>query len=627
MLLAATWLFTVPGDDPAPSRAVVPVPTPGAPADEATSTAPPPSGESEVPRAPPALAPSFPAPTTPPDDLTFTDISNSAGLAEPHGRGTGPGATMAAGAAVGDIDDDGDLDIYLTRVGLPNRLLENDGAGSYRDITEEAKASIPQDGEGGSTAAVFADIDGDRDLDLIVVGYGTSRMQLYRNDGSGAFEEDAAGASLTVDGETRLPPGFGVALADVDGDDDLDLITTHWHVGPFGAQVATGSLSMRSIDQLNDEGPSMCEAATQRAEEPITDAGASFTRLWLNDGSGGFRDVTSTSGLDVESVVAFQPTFADVDGDRWPDLFLTGDFCTSRLYRNDRDGTFTDVTADAGVSTEENGMGSVVEDIDRDGHLDWLVTSIAYPTAQGGCPISAPSVGCSGNRLYLGDGRGGFRDATDEYGVGDSGWGWGASGADLDHDGNRDLLTVAGHQEESLVGMTVDNEPNLLLYEHIDGGPIRLWLGGSSTPLPEAAHAVGLESEANTKALVAFDADGDGDLDLLLANTGAPPVLFRNDLVADADRNWITLRLRDPSNANPYAIGAQVRADLGDGLVPLLADVRAGGTFQSGDPTDIHLGLGAATSVERLEILWPGSSEPQVLENLEAGQIHTIERG
>ena len=129
--------------------------------------------------------------------------------------------------------------------------------------------------------------------------------------------------------------------------------------------------------------PGSCAVADYE-RQPGADANRS--RFYLNDGSGTFTDAGAASGLELDRIIAFTGVFSDVDGDGWEDLLVTGDACTSRLYRNDGGKRFVDVTDESGTGTDENGMGSVVADVDQDGNLDWFVTSIGYPTDDGTCP-------------------------------------------------------------------------------------------------------------------------------------------------------------------------------------------------------------------------------------------------
>lgn len=594
VLLGGAWFLTVRGEDGAASS----------PTTSSTST----------------TAPARTT-TTSPDDpktataLRFTDQTKAAGLDAPQAASTPlVWDGFVGGVAVADYDGDGDQDAYLTRIGLPNRLMRNDGKGHFTDVAAEAGAG-GADQRNGYAAAVWADVDGDADLDLFLTGAGTGAAELLVNDGKGHFADGTAAAGLSgLQGKgIGKTLSYGAALSDWDHDGDLDLVALQWYRAPWDRQLLTAPPP--------DSASPMCDLSRTRRSQPVpADLPGSGSHLFTNDGSGRFTDVTKASGVAVEQIIGFQPLFTDIDDDGWDDLFITGDYCTSRLYRNVQ-GTFTDITESAHVGTDQNGMGSVVADLDGDGNLDWFVSSIANQ-APGPCAKDAPCQ-AAGNRLYLGDGKGAFRDATDELGVREGSWGWGAAGADLDQDGQLDLALANGTHFKT-EGPSTD--PMLQDTGTADQDPTRLWAnpGPGTTPWPEVASSAGVRDRANGKGLVAFDADGDGDLDLLIANTGAAPTYYRNDTPAKRSGHWLQLRLRAPGTANPYAIGAQVTVRLGADVPPRTLTVLAGGSYQSGDPTDLHVGLGDVEKVERIEVRWPGDPTVQVLSGVAADQVLTV---
>jgi hypothetical protein len=609
-LLAAAWVLTRAGDDGGDTAATRDRPA-------ATTAAAP---TTTRPTTTTTTGPARPA-NTEWGALNLTDVTAAAGLDAPHAAKPPAGADgQAGGAAVADYDDDGDQDILLTRLGLPNRLLRNDGTGHFTDVAKSAGVQGP-DRTDGYAGAVWADVDGDGHLDLFLTGAGRGGAALLRNDGTGHFADATAAAGLDGLAGSGLAgtASYGAAFDDWDHDGDLDLVVLHWYREPLDLQLAALDPTRKDFDP---SALSPCALADQRRAEPLpAGASGSRSRLFTNDGDGTFTDVTASSGVAVDDIVGFQPVFTDVDGDGWDDLFVTGDYCTSRLYRNDRGRRFVDSTAKAGVGTDQNGMGSVVEDLDGDGHVDWFVSGIAA-----GDPsqcTNAEACGQAGDRLYLGDGTGRFTDATDRFGVRDGSWGWGAAAADLNQDGRLDLFLADGVRFDD-PGSTTAGGPSP--GGENDDDPSRLWVNTGAGPWPEAADRVGVRDRANGKAAVAFDADGDGDLDLLVANTDAPPVLYRNDTPKRPDGHWLILRLRAPGTPNPFAIGARVTVDVGGGTAPRPLTVKAGGSFQSGDPTDLHVGLGAAATVARIEVRWPGEATPQVLTDVAADRVVAITR-
>jgi hypothetical protein len=544
-------------------------------------------------------------------ELVFSDVTAAAGLDEPHSTtGLTGESAMTAGAAVADVDDDGDLDVYLTRVGLPNRLLLNDGSGSFED--RAAAAGVAGDPEQGSSAALFADVDGDDDQDLVVTGAGATTTTLYLNDGDGSFSDATAGSGLddlaaVPDG--RLAQAHGLSVADVDRDGLLDLLVTHWD------ETIPAALADPSANEIapGPDGSLVCARARWLAERGFPraeGAPANRARLYRNLGDGRFADVGQQLGLPLDELLGFTGSFADVDDDGWQDLLMTGDFCTSRLFRNEAGTAFRDVTAASGVGSDENGMGSVVTDLDGDGTPDWFVTSIG-PVGDDPAPLQlGGGFGSSGNRAYLNRGDGTFRDATDELGLRNGGWGWGAAVEDLDNDGVREVVMTNGYSIEA--DDTASSATD----------PLVLWRRDGDGPFTDVAATVGLDDQGLGRALVPFDMDRDGDLDLLVANFGDAPRLYRND---SPPRRWLTVRLDDPATpSNRAGIGARVVVTP-DGGAPTTGWVIGGGSYESQVPTEVHVGLGDADTA-RVEVTWPDGGEAQVLDEVDADQVLVVER-
>lgn len=314
----------------------------------------------------------------------FTDVTAEAGLTYEHGFSQFPEfsepSEHSGGVAAGDYDGDGWVDLYVVRGDIgPNLLFRNRGDGSFAEVG--AAAGVALTGV-RSAGPLFADLDGDGHLDLAVGGVDGTAPSLFHNNGDGTFTDVTATSGIA------LPEGrdtYSITAGDYDRDGDLDLYLCHW---------------LSTFFNFPD---------------------ASSYQLWRNDGAGHFTDVTLAAGIvplgPSDNFNGFAANFADIDGDRWPDLLVTGDFFTGRVYRNNRAGGF-DLFSDFSVLTDGNGMGAAVGDYDGDGDLDWFVSSIWDPNG-----VAEGNWDVTGNRLYRNRGDGSFEDATEAAGVREGYWG------------------------------------------------------------------------------------------------------------------------------------------------------------------------------------------------------------
>jgi hypothetical protein len=458
----------------------------------------------------------------------FHDVTSAAGVfylpAYDPATETPP-RVMAGGAAAGDFDGDGWVDLYAIRGDVgPNLLFRNRGDGTFEEVA--ANASLTARSGSGPT---FADLDGDGRLDLVVGGIDGEPTRFFRNLG-GQFSEVGPGLVTGAD-------VYSTALGDYDRDGDLDLATTHWS-------------SYQNV------------------------------RLWRNDGNVHFTEVTASAGLTTPAQShSFTANFADINNDRYPDLLVSADFGTSQYYINNRNGTFTRATS--AVITDENGMGSAVGDYDNDGDLDWFVSSIFSDTPSGW--------GTTGNRLYRNRGDGSFDDATDAAGVRRGFWGWGSAFADFNNDGHFDLFHVNGFPAEAAAEFHSD--------------PARLFVSNGNGTFTQQAEELGVADTGQGRGVICFDYDGDGDLDIFLTNmllAGQPGRLYRND-GGNAGKS-LSIRLTG-TPPNTGAIGARIYVTVTG--VTQMRELRAGSNFVSADPTGAFFGLGSASVVDEVRIVWP----------------------
>jgi len=503
--------------------------------------------------------------TAPANDVTFEDVTQQAKLDYLHwdAPACDPCDEMrrhCGGAAAGDYDNDGWVDLYVTRHQAPNLLFRNQGDGTFVDVAATAGVDVTA----YSSGCAWADVDDDGDLDLYVITL-RNGSHLFINDGAGRFVDEAATRGIFI---TESDDESSIAFGDYDRDGWLDAHITDWRPGqpPFG--------------------------------------------LFHNDGEGFFTDVSQAANLVLtDGVRGFSSGFADINADDAPDLLIAADFGTSRLYRNNDDGTFTNITDPAGVGTDENGMGSAIGDIDNDGDFDWFVTSIYDPALT--CETLTCNWGYSGNRLYVNDGTGSFSDGTDAAGVRAGHWGWGASFFDYDNDGDLDLGMTNGVVY-----------PQTAADDAFNADPIRLWENDGTGVMTEVSADLGFTDTGSGKGFVVLDYDRDGDLDVFIANNADTPVLYRNN---GGNKNaWLRVRLRGTAT-NRFGIGATVRVQASEFGPTQTRLVHANSNYQSHDELTAHFGLGPGVdTVYRVTVEWPVNGEVQLLENVTASQVLVI---
>jgi hypothetical protein len=487
----------------------------------------------------------------PSDVPTFTERGAEAGLSFIHATtvaevAQGEPHAMTPGIAVADVDLDGDLDVFVAGgTGQNARLFVNDGSGSFSD--EALARGIDLTGAEGACAS-FADVDGDGWPDLYA-GTLAPRNFLYLNKRGSFVEVGVASGAVLVGGDPF--DSFGATFGDVEGDADLDLVVTDWTVT----------------------------------------SGIVRNRLFVNAGDGTFTDATVLRGAFSPPLVrGFAALLVDLSGDRAPELAVAGDFSTSAYHANDGDGAFTRLF-DNGTGTDENGMGCAFGDYDGDGDLDWFVTSIF--DADG---VSEGNWGVTGNRLYRNEGGHEYTDVTDAAGVRDGQWGWGASFADLDLDGRLDLVMTNGF---------ANAEGECLDCDFLDD-PSRVWMNtgdfvGGPTYV-EVAQLAGVDHVGSGKGLVTFDADLDGDVEILIATNHGPLAYYRSDVDPPANR-WIEIDLAAPPGCAPDGVGATIDVTAA-GMTQHRA-VFGNPSFMSQEPWRVHVGFPATETIDRIAVRWP----------------------
>jgi hypothetical protein len=402
-------------------------------------------------------------PASPVAAVTFTDVTTSAGLTHVHATtevmlSLGATGFYAGGAAAGDFDGDGRVDLVFTRLDQSPILYRNLGNGSFEPRTLTAGFTTP--GFAGGVAA--GDVDNDGDLDLYMTTTMDTRSYLYFNNGQGVFTDAGLGVTAAL-ASSVVRSGEGVSFGDYDRDGYLDLATGDW-----GNLVADSQSRL-----LRNRG--------------VADPGV-------------FDDVTAAAGINVYrklNTFRFQPRFTDLDRDGQTDLTFAADFKSSQAFWNDGDGTFTHLTIGAGLGTDNNGMGSAFGDYDGDGDLDWFITNINDNP-------QAPVHG-GWNRLYRNDGNRTFVDVTTAAGVRNSGWAWGTSFLDYDNDGDQDLIATNGYNGPGWI------DDQTVLWRNDAGVYTNVSTALGITDTQQGRGLIQLD----------YDADGDQDV-LIVNNAAAP---------------------------------------------------------------------------------------------------------
>jgi enediyne biosynthesis protein E4 len=546
-----------------------------------------------------------PAPDGAPDwPARFTDVADRAGLRDITVYGGLDRKrfiieTNGAGAGLLDYDQDGWLDALVlsgtrvtegTRVEATypagaeptNRLYRNRRDGTFEDVT--VKAGLRRSGWASSVCAGDYDNDGRIDLFLTYFGHNV----LYRNRGGG-FDDETSRAGLAAKGPRW---GSGCTFVDYDRDGRLDLFVANYLRFDLATAREPGSGPNCLWKGLSVNcGPKGLPADTNL--------------LYRNLGNGTFSDVSEASGIAaVSGRYSMTATAVDLDADGWPDIYVAADSTAAILYRNNRNGTFTDVAVESGTAYDENGnpqagMGLAVGDYNRDGLLDVLKTHFSD---------DIPA-------LYRNLGKGLFEDVASAAGlaVENRYVEWGAGMPDLDNDGLHDILYVTGHVYPEI-------ERALPQYPH--KGPRVVFRNTGHGTFQRVTPQAGAAGAPHSSRGAAFgDVDNDGDVDVLVMNMNERPSLLRNEY--DGRNSWLMVEL-EGTRSNRAAIGATV-AVTAAGRVQSRA-VLSQSSYYSHDALRLHFGLGSATTADRVEVRWP-DGRAQVLDAVPSRQVLRIREG
>lgn len=503
---------------------------------------------------------------------------------------------VGTGVTIGDYDGDGHPDVAVVGKTSGVRLYRQTGDLQFTDVTEAA--GLVSTDKAWCTGATFADVNNDGLLDLYVCRFNAPNL-LFINQGNGSFKEQAQAYGLAIKDASVM-----ASFADYDRDGYLDLYL-----------------------QTN-----------------ILNYAASFkgrpNYLFHNNGNGTFTDVTAKAGI-WGPTQGHSAVWWDFNEDGWPDIYVANDFENpDRLYRNNGDGTFTDVVEAVTPHTSYSSMGSDAGDINNDGHLDFFVADMAATThykdmmgieemgrgiwegemARALCP-QYPF-----NALYLNNGAGRFFEVAHLAGLRATDWTWAARFVDLDNDGRVDLYVTNGMIRNFMDADLLDKQnvasnlaqragiyakaptytENHLAYRNL--GDLRFESVGP---------AWGLDHPGVSFGAAFADLDRDGDLDLIFTNYEGAPTVVRND---SPSRHSLLIRLVG-TTSNRWGVGARVVLETAAG--PQVRELSLTRGIMSSDEPLLHFGLGDLAKVNRLIVYWP-SGQVQTFDEVAANQLLTI---
>lgn len=535
--------------------------------------------------------------------VTFVDVAAPAGLTAPIIYGGVDRKryiieTNGCGVGFFDYDNDGWTDIVLlngtrleewpARTGPTSKLYHNNGDGSFSDVT--GRSGLGQ--TGWASALTVGDYDNDGFDDLFTTYWGQNA--LYHNNGNGTFTDATSKAGLATKG-TRW--GSGCAFVDYDRDGKLDLFVANYLKFDLTSAPEPG----KGPNCLWKGIPVNCGPKGLPTDSNL---------LYHNNGNGTFTDVTESSGVGkVRDRYAMTAIVTDFNDDGWPDIYVACDSTASILYRNNRDGTFTDVAVETGAAYNEDGqaqagMGVAVGDYNGDGFPDIFKTHFADDL-----PI-----------LYKNSGRAFFEDSSRAAGFDHTRYvQWGTGLSDLDNDGWPDILTVTGN-------VYPEAEKYFKAYPHRSIRLVYRNLGNGRFNDVTARCGPGILTPHSSRGCAFGDFDNDGDVDVLVMNMNEAPSLLRNDYISRTNRggnNWLKLKLIG-TRSNRSAVGARVRLRTAAHLQT--QEISSQSSYYSHNDARLHFGLGSNRRAGQIEVRWPNGNT-EIVNDIAANQIVAIKEG
>jgi hypothetical protein len=528
-----------------------------------------------------------------PSPIQFSNVTQSAGILFKHVKGSKGTSTIleeaGPGVCVADYDSDGYQDIYFVNgrdtykrgISSRNALYRNKGDGTFADVTETG--GVP--GTAYGLGCVWGDYDNDGYPDLYVSQYG--KNVLYHNSGNGTFTDFTTKARV---GGTDFGTTFhtGATFFDYDRDGLLDL-----YDGGYANFVSTS----RRTCTIGNGIPTSCRPTVYGGTPAV---------LYRNQGDGTFANVTKAAKIYQPKGLNLSVGAGDYDNDGWPDLFVANDGLEAYLYHNNGNGTFANVALHAGMALTPDGLEMAamcisLADYDNDGLLDLYISDFQ----------DVP------DRVWHNEGKGLFEDVSDWVGIAEPTrqvLSFGGGFFDFDNDGWQDLFIANGH-----VYPEVERVSTEVRYKQINS----LFRNDTKGKFIEVTKdsGLGFATPYAGRGAAFADFDNDGNLDIVVANNGDPPLLLRNQ--GNARHHFVNFKLVG-TRSNRDAMGARIQ--LRAGGVSQIREIAGAGSYLSQSDLRAHFGLGQSERAESVEVSWPGGRR-QTFRDVSADKFYLITEG
>jgi enediyne biosynthesis protein E4 len=524
--------------------------------------------------------------------VSFIDVSREAGINFQHFYGQRSiqlPEDMGSGAAWGDYDNDGWLDLFVANEVGPlsmgedqirnspahSALYHNQGDGTFIEVSAQAGVDL----RAWAISPAWGDYDNDGALDLFVSCYGFNR--LYHNNGDGTFSDESTKAGM----DEREGFWAGASWGDFNRDGFIDLYVCGY-VQYSGQEDQVSSL------QYDVEVPASINPSSFKPERNL---------LFLNNQDGSFSEIAKKAGVDDKNGRSLSAAWCDFDDDGWPDIYVANDVSDNVLYRNSGDNTFEEISHSALVADYRGAMGVAVGDWDNDNDMDMFITH--WIAQENALYNNMRSHFLSLNSSMQNEIK--FMDEADRYGLGQIGLdyiGWGTSFFDYDNDSKLDLFVVNGSTFQQ------KQNPRLLtpMADQL------FWNQGKEEGFYDVSTVSGkvFNKQYVGRGAAFGDYDNDGDMDIFIVNNGGPGILLRNE--GGNKNNWLKVGLHGVQS-NRSAIGTKIRIVMGESIQ--IRQVGAQSSYCSQNSFIQHFGLGESVNVDTLEINWPAGTK-QVFHNL-----------